>query len=194
MTDEEKRGEAEVALPKNVVNAISKVAAEKAITEYNRIREEGIKRRRDGRLRNAKLLIKKYKWLKEYGDNAIYKIGQLVNSDEYQILESFGLITSEMREVEGIRNSVTVTRIILKHVETMLNLYKYKCENSQREEDRRRWRVLYDMYLADKTKDVIAIAEEENINERTAYKDIDFACNELSTLFFGIDIENLLKL
>ena len=47
------------------------------------------------------------------------------------------------------------------------------------------------MYLGRDSLSVQEVAEIEKIHERTVYKDIDDACEELSSLFFGLDFSDL---
>jgi hypothetical protein len=188
-----KSEEEQPKLSKAVVDAISKVAADVALQKFSTLQKETAQRRKDNRLRNAKLLVKKYKWICSYGDNAIYEIGQLSGTEEYEILEAFGIDTIEMKEAKSIKNSVAVTKIILRHVNEMLDLYKNRCLNSQNKKDIVKWNCLYAMYLAPETSTPEEIANREYISDRLVYYYIDSACEELSTLFFGIDPESLLN-
>lgn len=52
---------------KEVVKIASAAAAEKAIEVFKAKRAETAKERKDKRLRNVKLLLKKYIWLTDYG-------------------------------------------------------------------------------------------------------------------------------
>ena len=181
-----------VDLPKNIIDAISAVAAKKGIEAYQKHVAEGVKRRKDKRLHNARLLLKKYKWLSDYGENAVGEVGALLTDEDVQLLETFGISTEEVRQVSSIRSSIVRTQAILKHVDMMLDLYKTRCLTSGKQELERRWRVLEAMYLAKETKSAIDISEQEYITERTVFRDVDRACEELTTLFFGLDLENIL--
>jgi hypothetical protein len=68
----------------------------------------------------------------------------------------------------------------------MLESYQRSCENSNRDEDRRRYRVLYDMYISPEPKTPEAIAQKEFVDKSTVYRDIDAAADHLAVLFFGV--------
>lgn len=183
--------ESEKKLPKEIMNEVASIAANVAIEKYKQELEARYNTIKDKRLGNAKLLVKKYKWLTEYNENAIYETAQLCKDGLDDVLAIMGVEKGEVHQVESIRHNVVLTRIIMEHVATMLSVYKARCEGSAKPEDQRRWRVLCDMYLSDDTVTPIDIARKERINERTVYKDIDDACEELSALFFGLDLSRM---
>ena len=88
--------------------------------------------------------------------------------------------------VESIKKSTVRTKIIMTHVNRMLDVYGIMCEKSSREDDKRHYRILKAMYLDEERTPAQVIAERENIDKRTVYKDIDAAAACLTTLFYGI--------
>lgn len=176
---------------KEVVKIASAAAAEKAIEVFKAKRAETAKERKDKRLRNVKLLLKKYIWLTDYGKRAIYDLQQLIDKEDIEVLELMGLQTRELKQVKCIQDNVRTTKIILAHVEEMLGFYKQKCLNSTKPEEGRRWRVLESRYLLQEVTDCLTLSHQEHVDERTIFKDIDKACEDLATLFFGIDLESL---
>ena len=95
--------------------------------------------------------------------------------------------------IESIRESVARTRLIIQHVNEMLAMYKIYCERSQRLEDMRRFRVIHGLYIAEQSKSADEIADEECVETRTIYRDIDAAVERLTALIFGIDGLDLIK-
>ncbi len=178
---------------KEVVKIASAAAAEKAIEVYKAKKAETVKERKDKRLRNVKLLLKKYVWLTDYGKRAIYDLKQLIDKEDIEVLELMGLQTRELKQVNCIRDNVRTTRIMIGHVEEMLAFYKQKCLNSTKPEESRRWRVLESRYLLQEVTDCLTLSHQEHVDERTIFKDIDKACEDLATLIFGIDLENLIS-
>ena len=63
------------SLPKNILNAITKVATRVAVAEFDRLQRERRAAEKDFRLKNTRLLIKKYRQLKDFVGNAV-KIGR----------------------------------------------------------------------------------------------------------------------
>lgn len=178
-------------LPKNVVKEISRTAAEHAIKAYQDEKERGRAKIKDKRFHNTKLLVQKYRWLSEFGEKAIDEMGQFCSEEELVTLDSMGIDVSATRKLESISNSIVTTQIIMKHVDTMLDVYRARCMASPKPEVKRKWRVLSEMYLGRDSLSVQEVAEIEKIHERTVYKDIDDACEELSSLFFGLDFSDL---
>lgn len=179
------------AIPKNVLNLISKYATEKAVAIFKEQLRERREKVKDYRLKNTRLLVKKYKWLKNFTGNAVSELTQLLSEEELVYLESLGMESFETRRVESIKDSVIFTNTVLGHIDTMLELYKNKCLGSDREDVQRRWRVLYAMYLSDEIVTPEDVAEQEHINDRTVYKTLNAAIADLSVLFFGIDLSDI---
>lgn len=182
------------AIPKNVLNLISKYAAEKAVEAFTRQLEEQRAKTKDYRMKNTRLLVKKYRWLKSYAGNAVSELTQLLSEEEVIFLESMGMDNLESRKVESIKDRMVFTHTVLGHIDTMLELYKNKCLSSERDDVRRRWRVLEAMYLTDNVGSAEDIAEAEHINTRTVFKDLNVAIADLSGLFFGIDLSDIIIL
>lgn len=160
--------------------------AVKAAAEYlEKRRQKEVKSRHDKRLRNTRLLLKNYNLFKEHCQKSVYNVQQAATAenaiDILDDLENYDRTTY----IQSIKKSVTRTGIILTHIDTMLNLYRVYCESSPKEEDARRYRILKAHYL-DGYK-ISAIVENENIDERTYYRDMKDACDKISALVFGID-------
>lgn len=103
-----------------------------------------------------------------------------------------GMDNLESRKMESIKDRMVFTQTVLGHIDTMLELYKNKCLNSEREEVRRRWRVLEAMYLTENVGVPDDVADAEHINTRTVFKDLNVAIQDLSGLFFGIDLSDII--
>ncbi|MDE7194441.1 MAG: hypothetical protein K2O14_10770 [Oscillospiraceae bacterium] len=145
----------------------------------------------DNRYNNTKVLIQKYRLLSDYANNAVYDISRIDEGEVYEILELFG--DSNAKKIKSIKDRVYTVKMIMEHIDTMLDVYKMRCTSSNKQEQQRRWRVLHSMYISSEPKTAIEAAEAENIHERTVYRDIDEACEELSTLFFGVNWAQMLS-
>ncbi len=183
----------EIVLTKDLVKEITKEATLVASEQFQKQRDAVNESIKDNRLHNAKLLMKKYRWLSDYNNNALYDAAQLCAEGMDDVLALVGYEAGEKHQVDSIRNNVIVTRIIMEHIDTMLDCYKRKCESSKKPEIQRRWRILYKLYLNPEVKPAEEIADEEHISLSMVYTDIDSACKELSTLFFGLDITEFWK-
>lgn len=187
MTKETENKEKE-RLSKSVVKEISAVAAQVAVALYQEELNKNISSFKDKRFRNTKLLVKKYGLLRDYAENAIYSTAQICAEENNDIFELLGMDLGERHQVGSIRNNVIKTKIIMDHVDTMLDCYKRRCDASTKQEVQRRWRVLQRLYLDREPMNAQDIADIEHISLSMVYQDIDNACEELSPLFFGLDL------
>lgn len=160
----------------------AKTALEKLEQERKSLHNKAI----DRRLRNTKLLLRNYKMLKENADNSVFGKSQMDESAA-DILSSMMNLYDDEVIVDTIKRSATRTAIIVTHVDTMLSLYKTYCDQSSSELDRRRYEVLYDMYMADEIMKPQEIAKKHHMSKESVYTDIKIAIERLSALIFGVD-------
>lgn len=168
------------------LEAIVKVASDTAIEKYKKEHDREREKRRKQVLNNTKILLKNYRRFKEMTMNGVYGREASVNDTLAEILDIMhGIDRSDDCEVTSIKNKVARTSLILEHIDSMLEVYRKNCSRSI--EGERRYRVVYAMFLSDEPMNTERIAEEEHVAERTVFRDIRIAYEELSVLFFGID-------
>lgn len=177
---------------KDELSEIIRIAAQEganaAIKHISDEKRKEKRKRKDRRLYNTKLLIKHYRSFKEYVENAVFEEEE-ARDDALEAIEELmwePRVTSDM-VVESIQRSMTRTKIIIEHIERMIEVYRAICEKSGSDVKIRRCKVLYDMYISDTPLSKAEIADVYFIDKRTVYKDIEAACKELSVLLFGID-------
>lgn len=170
----------------------SKIGAEEgaaaAIKAAERERKKIRQQQYDWKYHNTKLLLRNYRRLNTYYENAVFSTESAEEADEdfEDIMRSMGRMTDEEIIVESIQKSFATTKIIMTHVNKMLDCYKIMCERSKRPDDARHWRVLEGLYLADDYTTAEEIARRERIDKRTVYRDIDICAADLTALFFGV--------
>lgn len=171
-----------------LVEKAAEKAAEVAVSIYQQKAEAEEKIKFDKRYMNTKLLLEHYRDFSDYGEKAIYRIYEELDEDIVDIIEMMeGRKSDSGGRIESIERGVMRTRVIMNHVNTMLDVYRKSCETSPYQEERRRWRVIEGLYLKKVPESVQEIAEKEFVNERTVYKDVKAACKRLTALIFGID-------
>lgn len=89
--------------------------------------------------------------------------------------------------VRSIIKSKERTRTLEKFVNRMLKVYQVICEQSQSEEDKRRYQVVHHMYISEEKKTVAEISEMQFVTERTVFNDLKKAYEELTVLIFWVD-------
>lgn len=167
----------------------AEVGAAAAVKAVERERKKFKDIQRDKRLHNTKLLLRHYRTLNQHYHNAVFDVQSAEEADEdfADIMQAMNsTIADEQLYVESIKQSCVRTKVIMAHVNRMLDIYKVMCRESSRPEDKRHWRILYAMYISEKGTTAGALAEKEHIDKRTVYKDIDICITDLTTLLFGI--------
>lgn len=158
--------------------------AEKRLEEGQKEQAKG---RYDRRVRNTRYLLANYRNLKDHVKGAVFS-GRRVNESAIDILDGLdGFKYEENYYIQSIKQSQQRTLIILTHIEEMLNLWRISCEQSQKPEEMRRYRVVYAAYIDPEKKTVEEISQENGIEKGTYYKDLKKAMKPLSALIFGID-------
>lgn len=167
--------------------------AEAAATAAAKVTERERKRLQrqntDKRYHDTKLLIKKYRQLNEYYQNAVFdeEAAEEVDEDFEEIMRSFWVSFKEKElTANSIRRNYLVTRIVMAHVNEMLDVFQTMCEKSNRASDKRRWKILNDLYLAEEPTTAEELAQQENISKRAVYDIVDRCIPDLTILFFGI--------
>jgi hypothetical protein len=168
----------------SIVKVAAEVGAKMALEVYAKEKEKERKARIDQRLRDTKRLMRNYREIKIHAGDAIASLSEVTQEDfEFfkDLMEDTGKI-----DVGAIVRSKARSAIMLTHIDAMLQAYEIICYNSKKPEEQRRYRVLESMCLMDEPIPVSEIAERENIDTRTVYKDLDAACEKMSALLFGI--------
>lgn len=159
-------------------------AAEKVMSRGKNDQEKSRYKRR---LHNTRLLLANYRELKEHVSGAIFD-SRKTKESALDILDSLDREKLENNlYIESIRRSQQRTMIILAHIDQMLEFYRISCEQSGREDELRRYKILYAAYIAPERKSAEQIAEENMVEKRTYYSDLGKAIKPLSALLFGID-------
>lgn len=166
----------------------AEVGAKAAVKAVERERRAYRKKQYDWKYQNTKLLLRNYRRLNAYYENAIFSIEDAAEADVSfeDIMRSMGRPADEEIFVESIQKNYLATRIIMTHVNKMLDCYEIMSERSNRQDDKRHWRVLEGLYLSENYTTAEQIAKQEHIDKRTVYKDIDVCAADLTALFFGV--------
>lgn len=169
----------------DIIKIAGEAGANAALAAWDKKWQEEKKIQYDTRLWNTRMLLKNYKSLKEFCDKAVCVPKSATATERpVEILESLGQCPKE-KYIESIKSSRERTIAIMDHVKTMLKVYKICCEDSEKEEDGRRYRVLHATYF-EKSK-IVDICQAEKIDRSTYYRDNRESSEVLSALIFGAD-------
>ena len=155
--------------------------------QERRRQRETAKREFEDRIKgNTKLLLRNYRAFRSYIENATYE-AKLVE-DPLDIIKELMMPGRDNTVViESIKRSVARTATIVDHIEKMIKLYRADCYLAATPEAERRWRVIDGLYVSDVRRTVRELAKEEQVTERTIYKDVDIAAERISVFIFGVD-------
>lgn len=167
----------------------AEIGAMSAVKAVEREKKKFREQQYDRRYHNTKLLLRNYRHLNEHFKNAVFDTEEAAECDEtfidiMEIMSNKGY-DEEVYEKSILESSIR-TKIIMTHVNRMLEIYGIMCERSDREDDKRHYRILKAMYIDDPPAPAYIIAERENVDKRTVYRDIDTAVENLTLLLFGI--------
>ena len=165
----------------------AEVGAAAAIKAIENEKKKIKKQEQDYRHHNTKLLLRNYRRLNAFYKEAVFNSTNAEEIDESfeQIMKRMGRPKDETVFVESIQKNYITTRTIMTHVDKMLSCYKIMCQQSNKPEDARRWRVLSDLYICGAHISAEQIAQKEHIDRRTVYRYIDTCVDDLTVMFFG---------
>ena len=170
-----------------IANIAAKVGAETAISKYEAERLKKFEDAKDSRLRNTKMLLSHYREFKAHAESAIYSAEQ--SEDVIDVLDLMWERNNRREQVvNSIKKSAVHTKIIMTHIDSMLEVYKSFAERSRKQSNIRQYQVVCERYIDDVQLTVEEIAEKHNIDPRTVYLDIDAGIDRLSKLIFGVDL------
>ena len=163
------------------------VAGAKAgIDRYEAELKDRQKKYRDKRYHNTKLLLRNYRMLQINAENSVFGRSQMEESAA-DILDNMMNMYNDEVIVESIKTSATRTAIIVSHVKTMIRMYQICCEQSGNEIDKRRYDIIYGLYISDPKITRKELMDKWNISSDTTYTYEKIAIERLSALIFGVD-------
>lgn len=163
------------------------VAGAKAgIDRYEAELKDRQKKYRDKRYHNTKLLLRNYRMLQINAENSVFGRSQMEESAA-DILDNMMNMYNDEVIVESIKTSATRTAIIVSHVKTMIRMYQICCEQSGNEIDKRRYDIIYGLYISDPKITRKELMDKWNISSDTTYTDEKIAIERISALIFGVD-------
>lgn len=163
-----------------------KIAAESAVKYFLKLQKEDRKERHDRRLHNIKMLLQNYRMLKINSDEAVYSLEQI--ESPYDIFEEMMQGKDGTLQIDSIKKSAARTKIIVDHIEKMIDLYQiYASREDADPIEQRRFDVLNDLYLSDVKLGAKDVADKYGISKESVYSDRSIALENMAALVFGVD-------
>ena len=143
----------------------------------------------DKRLHNTELLLKNYRSFVVHSESAVSNASQIDDDiDLDSLMEMMGCRGGDPDiTVLSVQESAVRTRILVAHIDRMLDYFEYRCLHSGRLEDERQWRIIRDRYIVpeEDQKSFQQIADEEHLGLSAIYKSHKEAIRKVSALLFG---------
>ena len=180
-------------LSQDELNQIAVVASQEAVKVFQNEQKKAERRRakNEDKVKRTKKMLSSYRRMKAtLSEEAVFTeeekielrwkfIEDLMGNSISQAGKSEqGAIDSEKKRQENL--------YCIHCIESAVRLYGEECEKSSSEEGKRRYRELYSMYISDTPSTVQEIAAEENVSEKTVYKDIGIACSIIAVYLLGM--------
>jgi hypothetical protein len=163
------------------LDIVTKTAVQTALEYLEKEKQKQQKLKRDRRLRNIRLLLKNYRVFVKHAEKIK---DELVTFDSKAVMDE---LYEDDFALESIKRSKQRTLAMVQFMQRMLNVYRIMCEESNNSEEKRRYQVIYAMYLSDKKSTAEEIAKSHFIDRSTVFRDVNKACETLSVLIFGVD-------
>lgn len=160
---------------------VTKTAVQTALEYLEKEKQKQIKTKRDRRLRNIRLLLKNYRSFVKHAEKIK---DELTTFDSKTAMDE---LYEDDFALESIKRSKQRTLAMVQFMQRMLNVYRIMCEESNNPEEKRRYQVIYAMYISDKKMTAEEIAKSHFIDRSTVFRDVNKACETLSVLIFGVD-------
>ncbi len=180
-----------IRLTEEELKAICEEAVDKGVGKYISEQNKAESKKRRSLLYNTKKLLENYTKLKDYIENAVSTLEETAEIDASQVnievLMGFRLMDSDKKLGSQIRG-INAVKMMIAHIDRMLEVYKMDCMNSASEVKKRRWAIIEMMYLdRKKKKNTREIADFYQMELSGIQKEAKMARSDLTILFFGLD-------
>lgn len=140
-------------------------------------------------LHNTRKLLESYRTLKNDLQHSDYE------SEDAQKELRFKCVEDLMNPGETSMDEVMAKEIARlqenawrkRQIERAVELLKEDCSKPGEPEAMRKYRVIMGLYIQDEKMDYAELAEQENVVERTIYRDASDACKMLAPYLFSVD-------
>lgn len=157
------------------------IATKEATRQWETLKEQEEKARRDRRVRNTRLLLKNYRSFKLH----VQDIEEELTQDSY--VDIMQELEQDEFAVEAIRRSKRRTIAMVRFIEDMLEVYGKNCRESDSDLEMKKYETIMHLYVNDEKKTIKQVAECQKVEERTVYRNMKSATETLSVLVFGVD-------
>lgn len=176
------------------LDRIAKIASDKAISKFSKEQKHMERRvaRNYDKVRRTKDMLSSYRRMKKTLSEEKEFSEEEKKELRWKFIEDFMGISGafESKTEQAVINSEKKRQenlYCIQCIENAVALYADECEKSSSEEEKRRYRELYALYIGDEILTVPEIAERERISEKTVYKDLGIAYKIVAVYLLGVE-------
>lgn len=178
-------------LPEELLTMVAQIASNTAIEYYKGEIAKADKDKKKRRINDTKRQLAAYRRIKsQLEDEGVFTeeekaeyrwefVKDLMGNTKDYTSKSERII----KEEERIRQE---NMYALYRIENAMKLYKEECEKSPYEEDIRRYRIIEALHISDEPMTVQELAKQENVSEKTIYRDMGIAYKIIAIYLYGI--------
>ena len=180
-------------LSSEMMSELAKYTTDYIMENLRDLEEKIIAERHERQRASLKGALRRYRQLLILSETIVENATMAENELSVQdLLDMMNQRGKETIRLNAIRENAAMIRTMVNHLTNTLDSYRVYCQRSRKTEDMRRWRVLYGLYISVDEKTADELAECENVDRSTIYRDIDSAVEDLALQFFGvIGLDNL---
>lgn len=175
------------------IDRIASIASKNGVEAFKKEQEKDLKKRarRDDKVKRTKKMLSSYRRMKAtLSEEASFSEDEKIELRWKFIEDLMGTSNSEIGRSELVVMDSEKKRqenlYCLHCIENAVKLYGEECERSSTEEAKRRFRELHRMYIDENPSTVQEIAEDENVSEKTVYKDLMIASSIVAVYLLGM--------
>lgn len=173
------------------VALIASVAAKEAVDAYKKQADNERRRQEQSKSKQAKKMLTSYRRLKSTIQDEMTLTPDEMVELRWKFLEdlmgsAINIVPRTERQIADIETKRKQDMYTVQCIDRAVELYRKECEASPYSEDIRRYWEMHAMYISADQKTISEIASDENVSEKTVYKDLNIACDAISVYLLGI--------
>lgn len=179
-------------ISREIIDEIVNVASKTAIGVYKKEHEKAVKQEMSNRFKKTKEQLKAYRKIKKKIEQDKSFSEQQKSEYRWQFVEDLmgsekEIFSRSERVIQDEEKKRQEDLYAMYRIENALKLYKEEVDLTANEEEKRRYRVLNSMYISSKGPYTVQeIAKQENISEKSVYRDIGLAVKIVSIYLYGV--------
>jgi len=168
-----------------IIKLAAEAGAKAGIDRYESEVKKQRRKKIDMRLGNTARLMRHYREIKLNAKDAITSLKE-AEAETFDFFKSMMEEGDAKIDVKAIVAAKARSAVMVAHMDAMLGILAQLYLNSTNPVEVRKYREFEARYILDPPYTPMEIAQKENVDKTTVYRDCDEMCERLSSLLFGI--------